>query len=32
MVDQAAWHQGAGTALLTAAEEWGRGRLPEAAL
>jgi GNAT superfamily N-acetyltransferase len=26
MVDQAAWHQGVGTALLTAAEEWGRGR------
>jgi GNAT superfamily N-acetyltransferase len=26
MVDQAVWHQGAGTALLTAAEGWGRGR------
>jgi GNAT superfamily N-acetyltransferase len=26
MVDQAAWHQGVGTALLTAAEEWGRDR------
>jgi GNAT superfamily N-acetyltransferase len=26
MVDQVVWHRGAGTALLTAAEEWGRGR------
>ena len=26
LVDQAMWHQGAGTALLTAAEEWGRDR------
>jgi GNAT superfamily N-acetyltransferase len=26
MVDQAAWHQGVGTALLTAAEAWGRDR------
>ena len=26
MVDQAAWHQGVGTALLTAAEAWGRRR------
>ena len=26
LVDQAAWHQGLGTALLTAAEDWGRGR------
>jgi GNAT superfamily N-acetyltransferase len=26
MVDQAAWHQGVGTALLTAAETWGRDR------
>jgi GNAT superfamily N-acetyltransferase len=24
LVDQAAWHQGVGTALLTAAEGWGR--------
>jgi GNAT superfamily N-acetyltransferase len=24
LVDQAAWHQGIGTALLTAAERWGR--------
>jgi GNAT superfamily N-acetyltransferase len=26
LVDQAAWHQGVGTALLTAAEAWGRDR------
>jgi GNAT superfamily N-acetyltransferase len=26
LVDQAMWHQGAGTALLTAAEQWGRDR------
>jgi GNAT superfamily N-acetyltransferase len=26
MVDQTAWHQGIGTALLTAAEAWGRRR------
>jgi len=26
LVDQEMWHQGAGTALLTAAEEWGRDR------
>jgi len=26
LVDKAVWHQGTGTALLTAAEEWGRDR------
>ena len=31
LVDQAMWRQGAGTALLTAAEEWGRDRGAEVA-
>ncbi len=31
MVDQGAWHQGVGTALLTAAEGWGRDRGAEVA-